>query len=961
MVGLLLAGGLTVAPAGAAQVVEADSQVGQPPIAQEGSGLLADSALEALVDSLAALNALPDSPQAPARGAPEEQMLPSEADADGDGVPALSDFCPNSLPGQVVDETGCEASGRPLWQWAAGGAGALLLSIVLWMPLAAIGRLRRESRELRSLKQADAVAPAGFGAASGRPGHLPWAADPGHGPWAVPPTAAGGRAVPNPPAGPPASVAGATDAPVEDGLASGLPALQPDDFPEAPGQPAPVADSTSAPTSEPASGPPPGTVAIPTPLGVGYPAARTHRVDEDPETPGSTPPVDADPAAADTALGHEGGESIPRDTPAAKVPGGVARWKEDPLVYGAAGLERFGIVGRHPILSLAVVLAIGLGSAWWARGRPGFGPEQGIGGPATVQTAPVVVALTPDPTEAAPIDGPMPSQIRMIAGDGQRGRVGQTLVQALEIRVEDSDGNPVADLPVFWEATVGGGRLSPAAIQTDSTGIARSLWTLGPAVLTQYAVAKVAGFEESGVAFEAVAEPGLAARLTVLRGGGLSGPPGAMLDQPVVVRVEGPNGQPLEGIQVAFVPDGDGSVSESEAVSDTAGEARTAWTLGIRGDSARLTVQVVDAPGLVVELAAGIAYPRLPVVTGLVAGGTHTCQLTGSGVLACWGGNQNGQLGTGGGARATAPTRVDPGARYSAVSAGLSHTCAIEQRGEAYCWGDNVHGQLGVGSRSAISTPAKVQSEARFRRISAGTGHTCGVTRGSAILCWGSNVNGQLGDGTITDRVTPTSVSVSGAYDAVSVGWFHTCALVQDGRAMCWGRNAFGQVGDDSNVDRSRPTQAAGPMRFRRISAGGAHTCGLGSDGRVYCWGQNNFGQIGDATTRPRARPVAVATGGPWSAVAVGGFHSCALTMDGEAFCWGRNTYGQLGDGTTEDQSTPTSVVGDLRFATIYASGAHTCGRTTSGQGFCWGYNVEGQLGDGTRENRLTPTLVGGS
>ncbi len=901
-----------------AALAEAQARPGDdtlPPSLQEVDSALAaqvDSSLRALMDSLgididSQAAALPDSTQG-------RVSLP-DVDADGDGVPAIADFCPDSPPGEVVDERGCTVGGTPPWLYAAGGLVGLILLRLLWMPVAAFRRRRRVRAEKERIAELEQATLAALGPQGGRAAHGPWAAAPRHAYWASPPAP-----------------------------------------PPSPAQPAP-------PGPLPTVQPPPGTPATPgTPspaLGVGYP-------DPDPRPGHGVVEGQSEHAAAAQA------ESVPADaertagdptlfrSSVSEIAGGVSKWKVDPLVYGEARGGRFGVVGRHPLLSLAIVLGLGLGGAWYVRqdgnGRSALSPAAVQG----VQAAPVVVALQPDTTAAAR-RGPVPAQIRRLAGDGQSGRVGQTLPIPLEIRIEDADGGPVPDVPVFWAATLGGGRVSPSAIQTDSTGTARTLWTLGQEVITQYAVARVAGHEESGVAFEAVALPGIAARLTVLRGGGLSAPPGSLLDQPVVVRVEGADGQPLEGIEVAFLPRGGGSVSEEAATSDTAGEVRTAWTLGMTGDSSRLLVQVAEDPALQLDLTAAIAHPRIPAAAGVAAGGRHTCALSENGVLTCWGGNQNGQLGTGAGARAAAPVRVDPGSRYAFVSAGLSHTCAVEQRGRLYCWGDNANGQLGIGSRDPSVTPREVDSVERFRSVSAGTGHSCAVTRSSEIRCWGGNINGQLGDGTTLDKMEPTPVAVRGPYESVSVGWFHSCGLAQDGRALCWGRNAFGQVGDATTEDRTRPTPVAGPLRFRRISAGGAHTCALGSDGRIYCWGQNNSGQVGDGSTSPRERPVPVAAGGPWAGVAVGGVHSCGLTLEGTAYCWGNNTYGQLGDGTTTGRLEPTPVAGDLRFASIFASGAHTCGSTPDGQSFCWGYNIEGQLGDGTRENRVVPTLVGGA
>jgi alpha-tubulin suppressor-like RCC1 family protein len=93
------------------------------------------------------------------------------------------------------------------------------------------------------------------------------------------------------------------------------------------------------------------------------------------------------------------------------------------------------------------------------------------------------------------------------------------------------------------------------------------------------------------------------------------------------------------------------------------------------------------------------------------------------------------------------------------VSPALSHTCALTTSLEILCWGANFSGQLGNGSRTDAGAPTPISSTVKFRSVTAGLAYTCGIAVDGSLYCWGFNGSGQLGDGTSTDSTVPVKVA----------------------------------------------------------------------------------------------------------------------------------------------------------------------------------------------------------
>ncbi len=346
-------------------------------------------------------------------------------------------------------------------------------------------------------------------------------------------------------------------------------------------------------------------------------------------------------------------------------------------------------------------------------------------------------------------------------------------------------------------------------------------------------------------------------------------------------------------------------------------------------------------------------------------GDAHTCAITGSGALECWGGNNFGQLGDDSVAENPIPFGVvGLSSGVVAVSAGGGTTCALTAQGAVTCWGDDELGQLGDGGATNSVVPVGVVGlTSGVVAISSGEDHSCAVTGAGAVQCWGSDEYGELGDGsTMSSSEVPVDVvGLSSGVVAVSAGYYHSCALTTAGAVLCWGDNESGELGDGSITDSAVPGGVVGlSSGVVAVSGGAYHTCAVTTAGAVLCWGDNDWGGLGDGSTTDSAVPVGVVGLSSGVVLVSAGFdYTCALTAAGAVLCWGANDYGELGDGTHTKSAVPVGVVGlSSGVVAISAGGTQACALTAAGAVLCWGDNTVGQLGDDSTVDSPVPVEV---
>jgi alpha-tubulin suppressor-like RCC1 family protein len=138
------------------------------------------------------------------------------------------------------------------------------------------------------------------------------------------------------------------------------------------------------------------------------------------------------------------------------------------------------------------------------------------------------------------------------------------------------------------------------------------------------------------------------------------------------------------------------------------------------------------------------------------------------------------------------PIHVDPLAPVKQVTTGDTHTCVLTTTGEVVCWGDNQNAQVNKAITDASALPTQIQVLPPAIAIDGGAFHTCAVTADHDVWCWG-----------LLGANTYAPFKIEGLSDVVSVsaGLDATCVLHEDASVSCFGDNRFGQLGNDNAVD----------------------------------------------------------------------------------------------------------------------------------------------------------------
>lgn len=247
----------------------------------------------------------------------------------------------------------------------------------------------------------------------------------------------------------------------------------------------------------------------------------------------------------------------------------------------------------------------------------------------------------------------------------------------------------------------------------------------------------------------------------------------------------------------------------------------------------------------------------------IAAGDEHTCAARKSGGVVCWGKGATGQLGQGKKEDASRPVVVaGSSGPIGALSLGTGHSCAVTASRSVLCWGANFFGQIGSGHTSGFPEmlqPQKVIKIDDAVELAIGGDHGCARRSTGAVACWGKGDVGQLGANVTSNWSTRVPVTGLTSATALTAGPAYSCAATSSA-VMCWGDDRDGQLGDGSKGGSSKvPVAGQRIGDVARLAAGSDHVCAVRAGGRVVCWGSNTRGQLGDGTTAQALAPLAVA------------------------------------------------------------------------------------------------------
>jgi len=395
------------------------------------------------------------------------------------------------------------------------------------------------------------------------------------------------------------------------------------------------------------------------------------------------------------------------------------------------------------------------------------------------------------------------------------------------------------------------------------------------------------------------------------------------------------------------------------------------------GDDLELAMGPTVAAGT--DQALPIAVGGTPNSTAIEAGDDHVCVIDMAGAVWCWGDNDSLQLGRGGMdvTDSPDPTAVVVPGGLGALDLGLGqdHSCAVLSDGTVACWGDDDNGQLGdgvVGTDSADAT--LVPGLAGIVQVEAGEDTNCARDGLGQLFCWGDGIDGQLGVGTTLDSAAPQPVVLPAAVEDVTLGDQFVCALLVDDQVWCWGEGSDFQVGSGDFVPVLSPIQVPGVpvVDLVDIESGGRGTCVTSSAGERSCWGFSSNGQLGIAPLR-QLEPVTPSFSGPLQQLVLDPSEEegvlCGVLLDGTVEC--------AGDGTLVNNTssgargyfepityhlvvpTPLPMLADVQSMDMGFGFACV---TTSTDVQCWGDNSNRQLGQGgaSTTDILTPMPVMG-
>lgn len=202
---------------------------------------------------------------------------------------------------------------------------------------------------------------------------------------------------------------------------------------------------------------------------------------------------------------------------------------------------------------------------------------------------------------------------------------------------------------------------------------------------------------------------------------------------------------------------------------------------------------------------AGAAYVSIPLpnLVGYARGIYHALAWDAAGALHCWGGGGAtlcGQPQTPDG-KVLSPVVVPlAGEQIVGACGGSDHTCAVTKSGVVYCWGSFANGVGGKGGPGAPpdgeeAEKKQIPATESIKGVACGNFNACAWSD-EKVYCWGQNTFAQLGLGHRLNRITPTVVPGLAGAKHLALAREYGCAVTMDGHVACWGTPMGGRLGN---------------------------------------------------------------------------------------------------------------------------------------------------------------------
>ena len=275
---------------------------------------------------------------------------------------------------------------------------------------------------------------------------------------------------------------------------------------------------------------------------------------------------------------------------------------------------------------------------------------------------------------------------------------------------------------------------------------------------------------------------------------------------------------------------------------------------------------------------------HLGSVVQVTTGYQQSCALLSDGRVGCWGNNNFRQLGNQYSYRDNRYPRIvrlsDNGPPLKGIiqiATGYTHTCALTSTGNIYCWGQNWTGQLGNGEETEINshvaspvmvidstgTEGSLLSDIKY--ITTGDSLSCGIKSNNDLYCWGVLTVGPPYTQSYP-RLHDVYQNVSTPELGHSLVYGHLCSLTTSGTIYCSGYGLYGQFSRGTTYVSGAGTISLYPLTYNppvhiratqdsnailkgviELGAAGYTNCGLMVTGNVKCWGKTRWVGIGES------------------------------------------------------------------------------------------------------------------